>query len=371
MNSILRRNGYMIYPFWILNSALLGLLFVAYVILRLLQIQIPERSSIQPKAKLLPERVTFVNIEKIYKKDLFNTVKEQVPPKQLAPEPLPMPPAIPRVSLPQVPPAQAEPKFLDPLNITLKGIFFVGPHKKENSAIIQNNTTNEEITVIVGSKIQDASVMRIFKNKIVILRLNGQQEILYLREEDAKVDNAYGYSDDWNDVITKVNDYEYNINLQEFMVRISNVGEFLYMLGVTTAYKNGKSIGCRIGVTDQKSLGFFLGFKTGDVITMINGKPILTTQDRLDVLQSTANSAVDSIIVEGLRNGKKLELTYTLKNVVIKPFPGAKNTKVTLNEAILKSPEYKKDLLVNTQNYLKTQERAMLSTKGKKNKSRY
>lgn len=362
---------FMIHPFWLLNSALLGLLFLAYCTLRLLQIQIPERSSIQPKAKQLSEQITFVNIEKIYKKDLFNTVIEQVLPQSIVPEPLPKPPIIPRASEPQVSQSQIEPKFLDPLNIKLIGIFFVGPNKKENSAIIQNNTTNEEMTVMIGSKIQDASVIRIFRNKIIILRLNGQQEILYLREEDAKADNAYGYSEDWNDVIIKMNDYEYNINLQEFMVRISNIGELLYSLGVTTAYKNGKSIGCRIGVTDPKSIGFFLGFKTGDIITTINNKPILTTQDRLDVLQDIGKNNVTSIFVEGLRNGRKIVLTYTLKNVVIKPFSGNLNNKIALYDSVLQSVEHKKNLLTNTQNYLKTEERAMLSSKGKKNKFRY
>lgn len=367
MNSLSHWNSYMIHPFWILNTSFLILLFVSYAVFQLLQIQIPERSIIQPKTKQLPERVTVVNIEKIYKKDLFNTIKEQKP-KPMSPEPLPRPPEIPRVPAPQIPAPQVEPKFLDPLNITLKGIFFVGPNKKENSAIVQNNTTNEEVTISVGSKIQDASVMRIFRNKIVILRLNGQQEILYLREEDAKIDNAYGYSDDWSDVITKINEYEYAINLQEFMVRISNISELLYVLGVATAYKNGKSIGCRIGVIDAKSLGFFLGFKTGDIITTINNQPVLTTQERLDALQSIGKENIDTVILEGLRNGKKLTLTYSLKNALIKPFFDQKNNKKNINESMLKHSEYKKNLLVNTQNYLKTQERAMMNTKGKKNK---
>jgi len=361
----------MIHPFWILNSALLALLFIAYALLQLLQIRIPERSVIQSKAKQLSEQITLVNIEKIYKKDLFNTVKEEKQKPVIAPEPLPKPPEIPRVSAPGLPNLQTEPKFLDPLNITLKGIFFVGTNKKENSAIVQNNTTNEEITITVGSKVQDATIMKIFRNKIVILRLNGQQEILYLREEDAKIDNAYGYSDDWSDVIAKINDYEYSINFQEFAVRIANISELLYILGITTAYKNGKSVGCRIGVIDAKSLGSFLGFRTGDIITMINDKPVLTTQDRLNALQYIEKEKVETIVLQGIRNGKKITLTYLLKNAIVRPFFDLKNNKKIINGSAPKSSEHKKNLLVSTQNYLNTQEHAMLSTKGKKNKFRY
>jgi len=223
------------HPFWIINASLLILLFLANVSIRFLQPSVPARESIIQKTKPLQEKIVHVNIEKIYKNDLFNTVKT-IMPAEITVEPLPAPPILPKISLPMTPPTQPEPRFLDPLNVMLKGIFFVGPHKKENSVILQNNTTNEEITATIGTKIQDAVVVRIFKNKVLLLRVNGQQEILYLREEDAKLDTTYGYSDDWNDVITKIDTNTYQISIQEFMVRISNIGQLLYTLGITTAY---------------------------------------------------------------------------------------------------------------------------------------
>ena len=39
-----------------------------------------------------------------------------------------------------------------------------------------------------GDVIEDAQLMRIFSNKVVLVRSNGQQEVLYLREKDAKTD---------------------------------------------------------------------------------------------------------------------------------------------------------------------------------------
>jgi type II secretory pathway component PulC len=353
----------MLHPFWIVNSSLLALLFFSHFSIRFLQVPVPQRELIKPKLVKLEEKVVSVNIEKIYKKDLFDTISEE-PKKEIVAEPLPTPPIVPKVSAPSMPPKQVEPKFLDPLNVTLKGIFFVGSHRKENSVIIQNNTTNEEITVSVGDKVQDATVIRIFKNKVILLRVNGQQEILYLREEDVKQDASYGYSEDWNDIIIKVSDAEYQINLQEFMVRIANVGELLYALGITTAYKNGKSIGCRVGVTESDSLGSYLGLKTGDIITDINNRPVITTQDRLEILQEIGEKKIDDIAATILRGGRTLSITYHLKNMIIKQMPGSRSINQAVNkEAWLEQREYRKKILSENQNYLKQQERVMLGSK--------
>jgi len=350
------------HPFWIINASLLILLFLANVSIRFLQPSVPARESIIQKTKPLQEKIVHVNIEKIYKNDLFNTVKT-IMPAEITVEPLPAPPILPKISLPMTPPTQPEPRFLDPLNVMLKGIFFVGPHKKENSVILQNNTTNEEITATIGTKIQDAVVVRIFKNKVLLLRVNGQQEILYLREEDAKLDTTYGYSDDWNDVITKIDTNTYQISIQEFMVRISNIGQLLYTLGITTAYKNGKSIGCRIGVLNEGNVGTFLGLKTGDIVTEINEKPVLTTQERLEVLKEIDSQKTENLPIEILRNGQKIIINYLLKNMIAVPLPLKKNV---LDTIALE----KKNILQTTQNYLKNQEHAMLKKKQRKGTSK-
>lgn len=53
--------------------------------------------------------------------------------------------------------------------------------------MIADNKTNQEGTFKVGDTVQDAQLIRIFSNKIILLRNNGQQEVLYLREQDAKL----------------------------------------------------------------------------------------------------------------------------------------------------------------------------------------
>ena len=113
--------------------------------------------------------------------------------------PFPEPPAQQKIVIPAI----IEPEFLDPLQVTLKGIIVVSSNDSKNRAMIQDNKTMQEGTYKVGDLIQDAQLIRIFKNKIIFLRLNGQQEVLYLREQDAKVDPAYSLSHEWDTVVKK------------------------------------------------------------------------------------------------------------------------------------------------------------------------
>src|SRR5258708_7440748 len=190
------------HPFWIVNLGLLSLVLVAFAFVYLSSIKVPMRESIEP-TQALPrkELKVAINIKKIYEDDLFGTYTKELPQlKRLdAVIPFPEPPVQERIVAPKV----IEPEFLDPLQVTLKGIIVVGSNDSKNRAMIQDNKTTQEGTYKVGDIIQDAQLIRIFKNKIIFLRLNGQQEILYLREQDAKIDPAYSLAHEWDTVIKK------------------------------------------------------------------------------------------------------------------------------------------------------------------------
>ncbi len=223
---------------------------------------IAKRAPIEP-TKPAPQETTEVStvyIEKIYEHDLFGTYQEKstAQPEKVLP-PIPQPPK-PQVAV--VPPVPT-PQFIDPLNITLKGILVISSQEEKNRAIIQDNKTKAEITYKVGDAVEDAQLIRIFSNKIILLRSNGQQEVLYLREQDAQLDPAYAVIASWPDAIQEVKKDQFVINTTEFLLRIKNLAQFIDLLGLTTAYKDGKSIGCRVGEVEDKSLGHYLGLKTG------------------------------------------------------------------------------------------------------------
>lgn len=302
------------HPFWIVNSLLFFLLLFVIGFIYFFRYPLPERPRVALAQTHQPATTaqSHVNITKIYEQDLFDTYKKEEPATE-APnfiEPLPEPPQPEQVSIPELP----EPQFLEPINVTLKGIITINTDNSKNRTIIENNKTKQESMYRVGDSVEDARLIRILSNKIILLRTNGQQEVLYLREQDAKNDPAYATIDQWDTVITKKTDTDYLISTTQFTHRIKNIGQVVDILGLTTAYEKGISKGCRIGQLDEKSFGPFMGLEKGDIIISVNTIPANNTENRLAIYQQIIELPNESVIAVDIeRNEEKQTMNYTLQ----------------------------------------------------------
>lgn len=308
------------HPFWIINLGLLSLVFIAFAFVSLSYVKVSHISAedLEPE-NVAPrkEQKVAINIKKIYENDLFGTyVQEVIPMRQTEISiPFPTPPVQQTISIPPM----IEPEFLDPLQITLKGIVVVGSNDSKNRAMIQDNKTTQEGTYRVGDLIQDAQLIRIFKNKVIFLRVNGQQEVLYLREQDAKTDPVYNVTHEWDTVIKKTGNNTYLINPQSFAEQVKTLTECIDLLNATTAYQQGKSIGLRIGSLHKSSLGSLMGLQNGDIILFINGIPAQTTQERLAIYKNiTSLKTGNTVTVKLIRKNRDVTLVYTLEDFTTK-----------------------------------------------------
>ena len=180
--------------------------------------------------------------------------------------------------------------------------------------MVQDNKTMQEGTYKVGDLIQDAQLIRIFKN-IIFLRLNGQQEVLYLREQDAKNDPAYSVSHEWDTVVKKIKDNEYFINPKTFVEQVKTLTECIDLLNATTAYQQGNSLGLRIGNLTKSPLGQLMGLQNGDIILSINSIPAQTTQERLAIYKNIISlTNGNTVSVQLIRKNKEMNIVYILKD---------------------------------------------------------
>lgn len=304
------------HPFWIINLGLLSLVLAAFAFVYLSNAKLPKRENIEPE-EIAPrkEQKVAINIKKIYEDDLFETYTKEIPHTKSfnTTTPFPAPPAQQKIVIP----ALAEPEFLDPLQVTLKGIVVVGSNDSKNRAMVQDNKTLQEGTYKVGDIIQDAQLIRIFKNKIIFLRLNGQQEVLYLREQDAKIDPAYSLAHEWDMVVKKTGTTNYLINPETFTQQVKSLTECIDLLNATTAYQQGKSVGLRIGNLGKSPFGSLIGLQNGDIINSINGIPAQTTEERLAIYKNVTSLKVgNTITIKLIRKNKDVTLIYTLEDFV-------------------------------------------------------
>jgi type II secretory pathway component PulC len=302
------------HPLWIFNSALALLFIIVLLFVTFSRQQRPYREPISPEpvsADQLKQSAVTVNISKIYERDPFDTYeKEEKKTTPIVSIPVPQPPVPTVTKAPELP----QPAFLDPLNISLKGIIFIVGQEDKSRAIIQDKQTSRETTYKVGNQIEDAQLIRIFNNKIVLLRTNGQQEVIYLREKDAQQDPAFNTLGKWEDVVKKINDTTFTLNPHTFTQRIENLSQFIDMLDLTTAYQKGINIGCRVGNVEKDSLGQSLGLESGDIITSVDDIPATTTADRFKIYKEIINKKDGAAItVNLLRKRKPLTLVYSLE----------------------------------------------------------
>lgn len=300
-------------PIWIINSTLVVLFICIIIFIALTRVKVPARTSINPgyPQETTPLKdVSKIDISRIYRNDLFHTyayspaTEQKIEEKKLQ---LPPPPA-PRPAAPiEVKPVQ----FLEPLAVTLKGVMH-SSDEQFNRAVIQDNKSNKEKLYKVGDSVEDAEIIRIYYNKVMLIRSNGQQETLFISSKDAQKDPMYKQDITWSSIIQQTSQTEFMVHKEQFIQTVKNLAEFIDMLDITGAFKKGKNIGCRIGALKPQSLGFALGLQPNDIVLSVAEIPTVTTNDRVALFSKIQNMTdTDTIPVTVLRHGEQLQLTYS------------------------------------------------------------
>ncbi len=298
---------------WILNCWLVVLFILVSGVVYLLRHEPPsppKRAEKEFAASPAQRTAPSINLEKIYQNDLFGTYRES----DHAPEKDNLVTPIPAMQQPTItqPPAIRKPEFLPPMNITLKGII-VSSDDNKSIAMIADETKREGIYHI-GDKLQDAQVLKIARNRVVLLRSNGQQEVYHLRGEDAKLGakptKPYELAVSTEDGIT------FEVDPEELKKEIDSLGEFIEMLGLRTTFEGGKPVGIQVGTVDPHEVGSVLGLEKNDIITTINGITTDQQRNRLEIYDTVAAlSYGGTVTVELTRGGSPQTLTYELKRL--------------------------------------------------------
>ncbi len=319
------------HPFWIINACLLLLILLSLGFVFISRPRIPRTKRIRPtkETKISKAVIQKVNLEAIYDNDLFGTYKEPMLDikKPARAQQMPQPPTPKPIKVPLA----ASTKFLEPLNITLKGIIIVSD-EEENVAIIENNKTKETKNYISGDKIEDAQLLRIMRNKVMFIRSNGQQETLYVNQYDAELDQMNTSITDFSSMIKKIAANSYQIDPIEFARYSENIAHFIDLINIKTVYAQGRSIGCQVGKIEPKSFASALGLMQTDIITHIEGIPATNTNERFKIYQKliTMNEG-DDIKVSIRRKKQPVMLQYVLKSFT-------QTTELKPQEGIQKKP---------------------------------
>lgn len=297
-------------PLWILNSSLLILFILTLFLNIFLKQDIPVFRPIKVKKT---EEVTIekkINLEKIYKKDIFGTYSPVTKPE---PNKKDLITPIPEYEPHQIiqPPEPKKQTFIEPLNITIKGI--ISASNEEKSVTMAQDETNKEKIYHLGDMIKDGQVIKINRNKVILLRANGQQEIYFLREEP-KIDNSI--DKEWKYTIKKTDDQNYIVDPKRFSQKIESLGEILDKLSLIPAYEKGTILGIKIGKLENEELSSIVGLQANDIILSIDDLMISSTKNRIKIFDKIVDSKNgDSIKLSLRRNYENLDINYKLEKI--------------------------------------------------------
>lgn len=223
--------------------------------------------------------------------------------------------ALPQLIIPEIPKAPPTPTvdFIDPLPISVNGI--IGSSDIDRTICIIADETDKEETYRVGDRIKDGSIIKILRDRVVILRLNGQVETFFLHEVSGPSPVFEAAS-----AVTKLNDNKYRINLVKFKKNVVNLGGLLDLFEVVPfSGKDGKMIGVVVVDTDPNGLPAKLGFLENDLILSVGGVGLMSNKDRMaaydQVLEKGENS---ELLVDFERNGVRMQNTYLLQTTIPK-----------------------------------------------------
>ena len=303
-------------PLWAINSSLLLLFLLGQVVFFMIRAPIPRRISLEPGAMkaLGKNTAVVVDIKTIYdENDLFGTFAPKAPvmPKQLDMT-IPQIPEAP-AAIPLTVPMEAQKVFVAPLPVVLKGVIYLHDQPARSIAMVQFQDSKEEINYRVGQLINDAQILKILADNIVVVRSNGQQETLYLRENDATHDLALETAKELSGLVIHQRNGVYQVPVDKFIAQIKNLGQFIDLLDLTTVYQKGKSIGCRVGKASKDTLGAKLGFAYDDIITQVDGLPVTDIASRVLAFDHVIEKKIgDKLVVHVDRAGAPIPIQYAL-----------------------------------------------------------
>lgn len=304
-------------PLWIINSilALFLIIIVGYIVFSSKEIPkfVSLRSITTQPTEETGKKLDEGFLKVIYEdNDLFGTFVPKRIEAEKAQEAITPPPTPPRPK-PLMPLPVPTVNFMEPLNVSVTGII-MSTNEADNQVIIADNATKQEKLYRVGDKILDAHILRIFSNKVLFIRANGQQETLYVNATEAKAEIKQLQEIAWDKIVRKQADGSYLVSPKAITAHINSLAQFIDTLDMTTVFSKGISVGVRIGKINRNSIGFALGLIPGDIITLVNGIPPTTTDNRVEIYNKIrALKADQPVKIELLRGRIQVAITYNFE----------------------------------------------------------
>lgn len=207
------------------------------------------------------------------------------------------------------------PPVLSQLPLVLIGTL-VHSNPERSIAAIEVKSKNQVISYTPKKEIEGlATVEKVERMKVILRNMNSNRlEYLEIKTDSkvsfgttAKIPGLGG-----GNIVNKVGENEYRIPRATLDAQLTNLPEILRQAKALPAMDaSGNIYGFRITAIEPGSVYTELGITNGDVITGVQGNPVTSAQQAMEMYQTLRSSSEIEIQVE--RDGRRQTLKYNVK----------------------------------------------------------
>ena len=176
-------------------------------------------------------------------------------------------------------------------------------------------------TVMVGDRVQNAEVLSIQRDKVIIAN-NGRREFIGNEPGDGApqpppiattrpVTEPAGGNQPYGAGIKALDDNNYEVPRNEVDRALANLNDLAMQARIVPAFKDGQAEGFKLFSIRPDSLYSKIGIVNGDVIKRINGFEMNSPEKALEVYTKLKDA--NRIDIEVDRNGQTLRKTYNVR----------------------------------------------------------
>lgn len=179
-------------------------------------------------------------------------------------------------------------------------------------AVIEDTKTREQNLYRTGDAIENAKVKMILREKVV-LTVNESDEILTMEEIVSSGRTRRSGIQDRSTPKLPVSSYsrKVTLNRESMESALQNIGQLMEQATIRPHIEDGRSAG--ISITGIKPNAIFrkMRLRNGDVITGVNGRPIESVEDAVNIFDDLTSSSEIKIDIK--RRGRQQTIDYRIE----------------------------------------------------------
>lgn len=182
---------------------------------------------------------------------------------------------------------------------------------KGSWAVIENKKTREQSLFQVGDQVEDGAVIKQIDRSQVILRVNGQNQVLEVDLTQAPASPAPSFRAQPEPDTEEIETAHPNLETPE-----TGLPVLMKQVRVRPFFSDGKPDGLLLYGIRNDSVFQQTGLRNGDIVKSVNGGDTLSAQDAVTIFQ-TVGAALESrsdIRFTVLRRGKLQEIVYNAQD---------------------------------------------------------